>query len=158
MVSESGQRAAVEAQSSALPVVPPARDEPPEVEQLPGPEAQPQIIEPEEEEAQADASNVLAFPAPAKPKRGRKRKSVEDSFRVDHVKPSKGTWAFRIRWTEENGERPAAYVSRVSDDLFAAITSSRKTYGNFKKQLIASYLSRTVRRSDRTVSSAGRDV
>ena len=87
-------------------------------------------------EAVTDAGNVSPFPA-KKSKRRRKRKSLEESFRVDHVKPSKGTWAFRIRWTEENVERPAVYVSRVSDELFAAPTSSRKTYGNFKKHPIA---------------------
>src|SRR5262245_10150945 len=103
--------------------------------------------------AKPNPINVVPFPT--KTKRGRKKKSTDATLQVDYVKASKNTWAFRIRWTESDGQRPVIYVSRVSDKLFNLITKGKVRYAQFKKQLIASYKSRTVRESDRT--NAGPD-
>lgn len=104
-------------------------------------------------------NNLVLFPAPDRTaRRGRKKKEGEATLRVEHVKPSKGTWAFRIRWTDADGNRPVVYVSRVNDQLFKSITGSKTTYAAFKKQLISSYLSRAVRQGDGTLSSSNRPV
>lgn len=71
--------------------------------------------------------------------RGRKRKSAADSIRVETLKPSKNTWLFRLRWTEETGDRPHYDVSRVSDQVFQMIKSDRRNYVEFKKQLIEEF-------------------
>ena len=60
--------------------------------------------------AHTEPDNVLPFPT-KRPKRGRK-KSAETVYRVDYVKASRNTFAFRIRWKEPDGSEPAVYVSR----------------------------------------------
>lgn len=103
-----------------------------------------------------EPDNVLPFPT-KRPKRGRK-KSAETVYRVDYVKASRNTFAFRIRWKEPDGTEPAVYVSRVNDPLFNSITKGKIRYAAFKKQLVASYLSRTVRQGHGIDASANRVV
>jgi hypothetical protein len=105
----------------------------------------------------SDEANVIDFPGQHS-RRGRKKKSVENTYRVDYVKASTNTWAFRIRWMEIDGREPVVYVSRVNDKLFKLIRRGRAAYAAFKKQLIVSYLSRAIRRSDRTDASSDRSV
>jgi hypothetical protein len=101
-----------------------------------------------------DAGNVVDFPV-KKLQRGRKKKDADTSIRVETVKPSKGTWAFRLRWTEADGSRPTVYVSRVDDKRYQMITKRKVTYEQFKKALIASYrMSRSVRAGQTTGGSA----
>jgi hypothetical protein len=103
--------------------------------------------------------NVVRFPAPAMTSaRGRPKKDGNDALRVDYVKASRNTWAFRIRWKEADGREPAVYVSRVNDKLFNSITKGKVRYAAFKKQLVFSYLSRAVRQSDGADASANRSV
>lgn len=106
--------------------------------------------------ASGEADNLVRFPAPEKPSRGRKRKSVEETYRVDYVKASKNTWAFRIRWMEDGGREPVIYVSRVNDKLFKMITKGRANYAAFKRQLIASHKSGAVRQSVRVDAGSNR--
>src|SRR5262249_18455293 len=103
-----------------------------------------------------DAGNLVRFPGPEKPKRGRKKKDVANTYRVEYVKPSRNTWCFCVRWTEADGRRPVVYASRVTDKLFKNITRSNATYAAFKKSLVASYLARAVRPGDGTLSSPDR--
>jgi len=71
--------------------------------------------------------------------RGRKRKSPEESLRIETLKPSKNTWLFRIRWTEADGSRPHFDISRVTDQMFQMIKSDRRNYAAFKNQLIEEF-------------------
>jgi hypothetical protein len=96
------------------------------------------------------------IPFPKKNNRGRRKKSGNETLRVDFVKASKNTWAFRIRWTEPDGTSPAVYISRVNDKLFNLIKRRKNRYAAFKKQLISSYLSRTVRKGHGTNAGANR--
>ncbi|MDX2044572.1 MAG: hypothetical protein SF097_25400 [Acidobacteriota bacterium] len=103
-------------------------------------------------------ANVLPFAAKAKPPaRGRRKKTGDQAMRVDYVKVSKNTWAFRIRW-KEGEQEPAVYVSRVDDKRFKSITKGKVRYAAFKKQLISSYLSRTVRQGHGIDASPNRTV
>jgi hypothetical protein len=139
-----------------LPAPTPAQiAKPSETINAPSPSGQraPDIAVSEDDEDEASGScttklpdNLVQFPGPAKPARGRRKKAVEETFRVEAVKPSKGTWAFRLRWTEPDGSRPTVYVSRVDDKRFKSITERKVIYEQFKKVLIANYrMSRSVR-------------
>lgn len=70
---------------------------------------------------------------------GRKRKSPEQSLRVEPLKTSKNRWMFRLRWTELDGSRPHFDVSRVSDQVYNIIRSDKRGYVAFKKQLIEEF-------------------
>ena len=111
----------------------------------------------EDPEEDSDADNVVTFPAP-KSKRGRRRKTGSETLRVDYVKESVNTMTFRIRWKEADGSEPAVAVSRVSDHFFKSIRKQKGRYAAFKKQLIAGYKSRAIRKSDRADASAHRNV
>ena len=103
-------------------------------------------------------ANVLPFATKARPTtRGRRKKEGDQATRVDYVKVSKNTWAFRIRWREGEQE-PAVYVSRVDDKRFKSITKGKVRYAAFKKQLISSFLSRTVRQGHGINASPNRAV
>lgn len=85
---------------------------------------------------------------------GRKRKTPEQSLRVEPLKSSKNRWLFRIRWTELDGSRPYFDVSRVSDQVYKLIRKDKRQYNEFKKQLISEFKT-TVWRSREIRSSAG---
>jgi hypothetical protein len=106
--------------------------------------------------AEPVSENVVPFPG-VKKKRGRPKKTG-DNYRVDYVRASTNTWAFRIRWTEPSGDEPAVYVSRVSNKLFKMITKGKVRYAAFKKQLISGYKSGAIRQSYRTDAGSDRAV
>lgn len=62
--------------------------------------------------------------------------------KVEAVKNSKGTWAFRLRWNSLPG-RPVAYVTFVSDAVYELIKSG--DYDAFKEQLITNYNAKALR-------------
>lgn len=90
--------------------------------------------------------NVLKFTTRGKSKHRKPRaKSTtklatrgksEKPPKVEDVKASKGTWAFRLRWNSLPG-RPVIYVSRVADSTYELI--KKGNYDAFKEQLISSY-------------------
>lgn len=65
--------------------------------------------------------------------------------KVEDVKASKGTWAFRLRWNSLPG-RPVIYVSRVADSTYELI--KKGNYEAFKEQLISSYGESALRASN----------
>jgi len=67
--------------------------------------------------------------------------------KVEDVKASKGTWAFRLRWNSLPG-RPVIYVSRVADSTYELI--KKGNYEDFKRQLISSYIESAIRASNKT--------
>jgi hypothetical protein len=72
------------------------------------------------------------------------RKGIGE-WRVDAVKASAGTWAFRLR-RQENGKRSKPiYVSRVANTTYEMIREG--DYEGFKKQLVASHMPGAVRAS-----------
>ena len=72
---------------------------------------------------------------------------------VECGKASKNTWAFRFRWNSLEG-RPVHYISRVTDEVYQAITQDKEIYGQYKAQLRRIYESGTLRASNRTNTSA----
>lgn len=66
--------------------------------------------------------------------------------KVEDVKASKGTWAFRLRWNSLPG-RPVIYVSRVADSTYELI--KKGNYEDFKQQLISSYIESAIRASNK---------
>ena len=64
--------------------------------------------------------------------------------KVEDVKASKGTWAFRLRWNSLPG-RPVVYVRRVTDAVHKLIRE--ENYEAFKEQLISSYSESALRAS-----------
>ena len=66
-------------------------------------------------------------------------KPCGDNPKIDAVKASKNTWAFRVRWIEPDGSRPVVYLYRVSDPVYRMIRKGN--YAAFKKQLISGYQS-----------------
>lgn len=96
--------------------------------------------------------NVLKFATRGKSKQRKPRaKSTsklatrgksEKPPKVEDVKASKGTWAFRLRWNSLPG-RPVIYVSRVADSTYELI--KKGNYDAFKEQLISSYSESALR-------------
>ncbi len=64
--------------------------------------------------------------------------------RIEAVKASKGTWAFRLRWNSLPG-RPVEYITRVDDATYKGITNDEVLYGQYKEQLIRIHEQGTVR-------------
>lgn len=64
---------------------------------------------------------------------------------VEAVGASVGTMAFRVRWRENGKRQPPVYLSRVSKEVYELIKEG--DYEAFKRQLISSYQSGTVRAS-----------
>lgn len=64
-------------------------------------------------------------------------------WRVDAVKASAGTWAFRLRRSEDGKRSKPIYIRRVANSTYGMIREG--DYGRFKQQLVESYLSRAVR-------------
>jgi hypothetical protein len=74
---------------------------------------------------------------------GKKTRQSIGPWRVDAVKASAGTWAFRLR-RQENGKRSKPiYIRRVANSTYEMIRETN--YDGFKQQLVESYLSRAVR-------------
>jgi hypothetical protein len=83
-----------------------------------------------------------------KPVRGRKRKNLNDTYRVSVEKVSKNTYAVRIRWKREDGsDDPGVVVNRLTDSVAKEIKRSKKRYEQFKKQTIENWKSGTIRQS-----------
>jgi len=74
------------------------------------------------------------------------RKGIGE-WRVDAVKASAGTWAFRLRRRENGVRSKPIYVSRVANAVYEMIRE--EDYDSFKEQLIASHMPGTVRASNR---------
>jgi hypothetical protein len=89
-------------------------------------------------------SGKAKAPAKSKSKLATRGKSSRPP-KVEDVKASKGTWAFRLRWNSFPG-RPVIYVSRVADSTYDLI--KKGNYENFKEQLISSYGESTLRASN----------
>lgn len=68
--------------------------------------------------------------------RGRKA-ATRGKWRVDAVKASKGTWAFRLRWVEGGARSAPVYVRRVTDPVYQKIREGN--YESFKQQLISNH-------------------
>jgi len=64
-------------------------------------------------------------------------------WRVDAVKASAGTWAFRLRRSENGKRSKPIYIRRVANSTYEMIREG--DYESFKEQLVESYLSRAVR-------------
>ncbi len=78
--------------------------------------------------------------------RNRGRKTVH-SVKVDAVKASKGTWAFRIRERVDGVRGTPITVSRVTDEVYEMIKEGN--YEKFKEQLIRNHAASALRSSNR---------
>jgi len=96
------------------------------------------------------AKNVLPFATrgTTKPLKstGATRGTSDGEWKVDYVRASENTYAFRLRWTVGRKRGTPVYVSRVSAAVFHMIRS--EGYEQFKKGLISDYCAGTLRASN----------
>jgi len=98
-----------------------------------------QSFEPSDDEAEPD--NLVMFPTPETASR-RGRKALEERYRMDYVKASRNTWAFRIRPRDDSF--PPVVIRRVDEQTFKQITRSKKRYAKFQATQINQFKQRAV--------------
>jgi hypothetical protein len=105
----------------------------------PSGQSAPDIRVSEDDEAAPD--NLVMFPAAEKTSR-RGRKVLDERYRVDYVKASRNTWAFRIRPRDDSF--PPVVIRRVDEPTFKQITRSKKRYAKFQTSQINQFKQRAV--------------
>ena len=107
-------------------------------------------VEPVNVPHMAPAPNVLPFATrgTAKPLKSTSatRGTADGKWKVDYVRASENTYAFRLRWTVGRTRGTPIYISRVSAAVFQMIRKG--DYEQFKKGLISDYCAGALRASN----------
>ena len=82
-------------------------------------------------------STVATRGAASSPRVAKSKSAIGGKWRVDYVRASENTYAFRLRWVVGNHRGTPVYVSRVQVSTFNLIRKGN--YERFKDGLIASY-------------------